>query len=144
MNTPQQVHSLGRLVDLREREVDRLTAELAAKQVVRQRYLGNLERLEQLRDGSGPSGALPLALSMNCAAYKQTVMQLVAAHRDDLAVHEADMALSQQALNAAACRHEVLNQVHEKRLRHLQQAQDLSEQKRQDELATQVWLRQRR
>ena len=63
MSKARNLHSLGRLVDLRAREVERLTAEVAAKQVEHARYLDNLARLEQLRDSSGASGALPPALS---------------------------------------------------------------------------------
>lgn len=143
MNKARNLHSLGRLIDLRERDVERLTAEVAAKQAVRERYLGNLARLEQLRDGSGASGALPPALSLNCAAYKQTVMLVADAHREDLKLHEADMAVSQQALHMAARKREVLTQVHERQRRHVQRALDAGEQKQQDELASQVWWRGR-
>lgn len=141
MSKPRNIESLGRLVQLREREVEQLTAELAAKQAVKERYLGNLRRLEQLRDSTGASGAPSPALALNCAAYKQTVMQLVAAHRDDLALHEADMALSSQALANAALRCEVLVQVRDGQQRALLREQAVGEQKRQDEIAAQVWLR---
>lgn len=141
MSKARNLYSLGRLVDLRAREVERLTAEVAAKQAVRQRYLDNLARLEELRDSSGPSGALPPVLSLNCAAYKHTVMMLADAHRDDLAVHEAEMARAQQALTAAALKREVLGQVHARQLRSVAGEQAVAEQKRQDELASQVWWR---
>ncbi len=143
MSKARNLHSLGRLVDLRAREVERLTAEVAAKQVEHARYLDNLARLEQLRDSSGASGALPPALSLNCAAYKHSVMLLADAHRDDLALHEADMVRSQQALTAAALKREVLGQVHARQQRSVAEAQAVVEQKRQDELATQVWWRGR-
>lgn len=143
MSKARNLHSLGRLVNLRAREVERLTAEVAAKQVEHARYLDNLARLEQLRDSSGASGALPPALSLNCAAYKHSVMLLADAHRDDLALHEADMVRSQQALTAAALKREVLGQVHARQQRSVAEAQAVVEQKRQDELATQVWWRGR-
>jgi flagellar export protein FliJ len=143
MSKARNLHSLGRLVDLRAREVERLTAEVAAKQVEHARYLDNLARLEQLRDSSGASGALPPALSLNCAAYKHSVMLLADAHRDDLALHEAEMVRSQQALTAAVLKREVLGQVHARQQRSVAEAQAVVEQKRQDELATQVWRRGR-
>lgn len=143
MSKKATVNSLGRLVDLRERDVERLTAEVAAKQAVRARYLSNLERLEQLRDGSGASGMLSPVLSLNCAAYKQTVMLAADAHRADLQLHEADMALSQQALQTAALRREVLGQVHLRHQRDLKRVEASGEQKRHDELAAQVWWRGR-
>lgn len=141
MTATKSMQSLSRLVALREQEVDRLTADVAAKQALRERYLGNLERLERLCESTGASGALPPVLSMNCAAYKQAVMQLAASHRQDLALHEADMAVAQQALLAASRRHEVLDQVLVRQQDRRRQAQQTQEQKRQDELATQVWWR---
>ncbi|WP_442881019.1 flagellar FliJ family protein [Aromatoleum sp.] len=144
MTMTKTSNGLVRLIDLRERDVERLTAEVAAKQAVRERYLGNLARLEQLRDSTGASGALPPVLSLNCAAYKQSVMLVADAHRADLRLHEADMALSQQALQASALRREVLGQVHARQCRELRRAQEAGEQKRQDELASQLWWRGRR
>lgn len=143
MNKARHVRSLGRLIDLRERDVERLTAEVAAKQAVRERYLANLARLEQLRDGTGASGLLPPVLSLNCAAYKMNVMLVAEAHRQDLKLHEADMAVSQQALQAAARGREVLGQVRERHRRHIQRERDAGEQKQQDELASQMWRRAR-
>lgn len=143
MSKQTTLDSLGRLIDLRERDVERLTTEFAAKQAVRERYLGNLARLDALRDGSGASGARSPVLSLNCAAYKQSVMQVAEAHRADLQLHEADMAVAQQALQAAARRREVLGQVQERHRRDVQRQQQAGEQKRQDELASQLWWRGR-
>jgi outer membrane protein TolC len=64
---------------------------------VRERYQKNLERLTGLYTDSGPSGALPLALSVNCGNFKQAVMQMADQHRTDLHLHEANMAISQRA-----------------------------------------------
>ena len=109
MTSPKKplIHSLSRLVDVREREIDRMQAELAAKEAVRVRYQGNLQRMEGLCAGSGPSGALPAALSINCANFKQQVMQMADAQR--------------QVQRAEAC----------------------VERKREDDLASQVWIRGR-
>lgn len=136
--------SLNRLVDLREREVDRLQSEIGAKEAVRQRYRGNLDRLEALCAGSGASGSLPPTLALNCAGYKQTVMQLAASHRESLVLHEADLAATQHALLAASRRHQALDQVLERAQERSRQAASVREQKRQDELASQVWWRGRR
>jgi flagellar export protein FliJ len=140
------LHSLNRLVDLRALEVDRLQAEMAGKESVRQRYCGTLARLDALCAGSGASGGianngLPLAAALNCGAYKQAVMQLADAHRANLSLHEADMAVTQRALVAAAQRHEVLGQVAARHLERGLRVEQVREQKRQDELATQVWVR---
>jgi len=141
MSTVKPLDSLKRLVELRSREVDRLSADMATKQGERARYLGNLERLEQLRASVGASGLASPALALNCADYKQAVTAIAAAHREDLALHEADMALAQQALIAAARRHEVLDQVHARKHDEAQRQARAGEQKQQDDLAAQVWLR---
>lgn len=134
---------LNRLVELREREVDRLTADVASREATRQRYLGNIERMQQLCRDSGASGGISPALAANCAGYKESLLQMTEAHRSDLAHHEAQMVLAQQALNDAARDHEVLRQVAERRLQALQRAQGVREQKQVDDLASQVWLRGR-
>lgn len=133
--------SLERLVDLREREVERLTADVASKQAVRARFVDNLARLDGLCDSAGASGRSSPLLSLNCANYKQAVLALADSHRTDLALHDAEMALARQALAAAARRHEVLDQVRERQHQAAQKAQRSVEQKQQDDLAAQVWLR---
>lgn len=143
MTPPKPLRSLSRLADLREREVDRLAADVAAKTRTRERYRANLERLDQLCRGAGASGVLPPVLSLNCAAYKQSVMQLAEEHRQDLSLHEADMAVTQRALVEASRRHEVLDQVLERRREQVRRAETIIEQKRQDDLAAQVWFRGR-
>jgi flagellar export protein FliJ len=145
MSTPKKplIHSLSRLVDVREREVDRLQSELAAKEAVRVRYQGNLERMAALCAESGPSGALPAALRVNCANFKQQVLQMADVHRQDLALHEADMAVSQRALAAAAVKNEVLGEVLARQRRQVQRAEACVERKREDDLASQVWIRGR-
>jgi flagellar export protein FliJ len=140
----KSLHSLNRLVDLREREVDRLKAEVGAKEATRQRYRGNLDRLEALCTGSGASGTMPPTLALNCAGYKQSVLELAASHRQNLSLHEADMAVTQRALMAASQRHEVLGQVLARHQERGRQAEQVREQKRQDELAAQVWARGRK
>jgi flagellar export protein FliJ len=137
------IHSLSRLVDVRERELDRMQADLAAKEAVRARFQGNLERMAGLCAGSGPSGALPAALSINCANFKQQVMQMADAHRLDLALHEADMAVAQRALAAAAVKKEVLGEVLARQRQQVQRAKSVVERKREDDLASQVWSRGR-
>jgi flagellar export protein FliJ len=148
MTSYRTVKSLDRLVDLREREVDRLSADVAAKQTTRGRYLRNLARLEQLSGSSGPSGAparatpgAPLfpALSLNSGGYKQTVLRITAAHRVDLSLHEADLAVAQHALAGATRRHEALDLLRRRERERALQARSRREQQRQDEIAAQMW-----
>lgn len=171
MNQRHHLKQLGRLVDLREREVDRLSADMADKQAVRQRYLGNLARLEQLCKGSGPSSqqmgsqqtgsqqkggqqkdaqqmdrpaTLSPALSLNCGGYKQAVMQLADVHRVDLSLHEAAMLTTQRLMAHAVRRHESLDLVLERQRESVRRSQNARDQKGQDDLAAQVWLRGRK
>lgn len=141
MTPPTKIRSLSTLVNLRTTEVERLQTEMAAKESLRERYQKNLDRLTGLYQNSGASGKLPLALASNCGDYKQAVMQMVDSHKLDLTMHEADMAVSQRALNAAFVKREILGQVLQKEQKALANQEQAKERKRQDELATQLWLR---
>ena len=140
MSLKNTINSLGTLVHLRGIEVDRLQAEMAAQRATSARYRDNLARLDGLAQGSGPSGALPLALALNCGQYKQAVMQMADTHRTDLSLHEANMALSQRALTSAWSRRELLGQVLEQKQDAADLAQQRVDRKRQDDLATQAWM----
>jgi flagellar export protein FliJ len=154
MSEAHRTASLQRLVDLREREVERLGADMSTRQATRKRYAGNLARLEQLYEGSGASGApsrragvnarLSLSLSLNCASYKQAVMRMAAAHRVDLSLFDADMAVASRALLAATRRQEALSQELARQRTSAMKAQSSREQKRQDDIALQTWRRGRK
>lgn len=135
------IRNLSTLVALRNTEVERLQTEMAEKTSLRERYQKNLERLTGLYTNSGASGNLPLALAGNCGDYKQAVMQMADNHRLDLHMHEADMAVSQQALNAAWAKREVLDKVLGKQQKAARQQHAAKERKQHDELATQLWFR---
>ena len=135
------IRNLTTLVSLRNTEVERLQTEMAEKATMRDRYQKNLERLTGLYTNSGASGNLHPALAGNCGDYKQAVMQMADSHRLDLHMHEADMAVSQKALNAAWAKREVLGKVLVKQQEVVLKQQNAKERKQHDELATQLWLR---
>jgi len=135
------IRNLSTLVALRTTELEKLQSEQAAKELMAERYRKNLERLNQLAINSGASGKLPMALASNCGDYKQAVLQMADNHRLDLTMHEADMAVSQRALNAAWARREVLGQVLEKKQAVVDTEKRVQERKQHDDLATQLWLR---
>jgi flagellar export protein FliJ len=143
MSDTGTIDSLDTLVRLRSNEVERLERELAAQNALRARYQANLARLTGLYQGSGASGALPPALALNCGEYKLAVIAMAETHRTDLGLHEANMAVSQSALNAAWARRELLGQVLSHKQDQLAQAHERRARKREDELATQSWLRGR-
>jgi flagellar export protein FliJ len=140
MNRTDTIDSLGTLVRLRSSEVERLQAELARQEATRARYQANLDRLASLADGSGASGALAPALALNCGQYKQAVLAMADAHRTDLHLHEANMAVAQRNLTAAWTRRELLGKVLEQHEDAAGREQDRAQRKREDEIATQSWL----
>jgi len=136
-----KIRNLTTLVALRNTEVERLQSEMAEKTSLRERYQKNLERLTTLYTNSGASGNLHPALAGNCGDYKQAVMAMADSHRLDLHMHEADMAVSQQALNQAWVKREVMDRVLSKEQKLANKQQTAQERKQHDELATQLWLR---
>jgi flagellar export protein FliJ len=135
--------SLTRLIELKQQQIDRLSAEVAGKEALRQRYRNNLERLGAIAADSGASGIASPALALNCAQYKHNVINLIASHQQELELHEADLAVAQHALNQAALKQKALEHTQAQQQQRLQRAANAREQKRQDELATQVWYRGR-
>jgi flagellar export protein FliJ len=148
MKKDNQLRSLARLTLLRERQVEHLSADMAGRRAVQNRYLGNIQRLEKLYQSTGASigsARLPLsALYSNCAAYKQAVMKMTDAHRVDLSLHEAEMELARRSLAAAVQRHDALDQVLARARAGARQVISKREQTLQDETAVQVWTRGRK
>lgn len=140
MKREHTIASLGTLVELRSLAVERLQADMASQEATRTRYRNNLARLDALAEGSGPSGALPPALALNCGAYKQNVMAMADLHRTDLVLHEANMAVSQRKLTEAWTKRELLGKVLEKQELLLSGEQQRALRKREDEIATQSWM----
>ncbi len=143
MKREDTIASLGTLVELRSLDVDRLQADLTSQEATRTRYQNNLARLDALTTGSGATGALPLALALNCGAYKQNVMAMADLHRTDLALHEANMAVSQRKLTDAWTKRELLGKVLEQQEGALAREQDRALRKREDDIATQSWMASR-
>jgi flagellar export protein FliJ len=141
MRNEHTIRNLSTLVTLRDNEVEKLQSELAAKENLRDRYQKTLDKLTALYEGSGPTGKLPMALATNCGDYKQAVMVMAESHRLDLSMHEADMAVSKRALNAAYAKREVLGQVLHKEQQAQADVMRVKERKSHDELATQLWFR---
>jgi len=151
MKRQQTIASLGTLVQLRSLDVDRLQADLASQEATRARYRNNLARLDALATGSGATGALvrggapvpAMALALNCGAYKQNVLAMAELHRTDLALHEANMAVSQRKLSEAWTKRELLGKVLEQQEDLLSKEQDRIVRKREDDIATQSWMANR-
>jgi flagellar export protein FliJ len=135
--------NLRRLVDLRGRELERQQAELAAREQLCARSAAAVQRLEALNAQLGPTGASSPSLAVNGADYKQAVMQWADQQRQHLAAHEADVAAQRQTVLAVARRQEAVGQLLDRVGARLQAEDARHEQRGQDELAAQVWLRGR-
>lgn len=135
------VRGLATLAQMRERGVDRLSAEIARKAAERDRYLANLKRLDALGCAQAqPAGVLDAALSANHAGYREAVLRMADAHRAQLALHDADLAATRQSLQAEEQRREALVQVLALERGHIAQGVRRVERARQDELGAQQWL----
>lgn len=143
MKKTRLIDNLGTLQRLRGAEVERLQGELADQEAMRQRYARSLQTLDALCAGSGASGRLPPVLAANCGQYKETLIGMAATHRTDLALHEAQLALTREALQAAHARREVLGMVIDKARRAVAGDQARRERRVADETATQHWLREK-
>lgn len=137
----QTLDNMARLLELRQREVDRRLAEVADKQALGERYRRNLEQLDALCRQPGGRGATHPGIAMNSANYKLGVLQMAQNHREELALHEADLAVARQQLADASRRHEALRQLLERERRGVRQAEHTREQKSQDEIAILAWQR---
>lgn len=133
--------SLSRLANLREREVERRQTELAQQLADAERRRRNQERLDTLWRTSTTSGTLTPMLSLNCANYKQTVLELAERHRDDLSRQELAVDQARAALLTATRRHGAIDQALAQRMQEHGRALRSAEQKRQDEIARQSWQR---
>ncbi|MFT7772919.1 flagellar FliJ family protein [Roseateles sp.] len=135
--------NLRRLVDLRGRELERHQAELATKEQLRARSAATVQRLEALNAQLGPTGVSSPSLAANGADYKQAVMQWADQQRQNLAAHEADVAAQRQAVLAVARKQEAVGQLLDRVGERLRVEDERRQQKGQDDMAGQVWLRGR-
>ncbi len=141
MTPPSHLQALTHVVAQREREQDRLGADLARQQGERERYLANLARLQSLTDATGASGVLPPSLAANCADYKQAVLHMAQRHREALARHDSGMEQTRAALGEAVRRHEALDQLRERQHRQWRAELETRARKQLDDMALTVWRR---
>lgn len=141
MNAKRMQHQLGQLMTLREREIEQQQAQLAGKERLRDRYAASLQRLEQLNAQIGASGGACASLAGNSADYKQAVLQWAEQQRQQLAQHDAEIAVQRQTMLAMARKQQATGQLLGRAQAVLQGEERRAEQKSSDEIAGQVWLR---
>jgi flagellar export protein FliJ len=142
MSADKSLKGLTHLLTLREREKERLQTEVAAKHLLAERFEQNISKLETLSSNMKPHGGSVIH-SVNAAIYKHTMKQLAYEQQQDLALHRKDMQVSQDALVEAAQKREAINKILVQKRYHLAKARSHAEQKRTDEMASQVWARGR-
>lgn len=141
MTGDKSTASLARVVELRERELTQRQTELAQSMATGERYRRKLEQLDTLWQTSTVSANLAPSLSLNSANYKQNVLEMASRHREDLARHDTVTDQARQAFLLATRRHGAIDQVLTQQLQAQARAQRSGEQKRQDEIASQLWQR---
>ena len=140
------LRALEQVVQLREREQERVGAVLAEQERTRQRFVASISQLGELLDEAGATGAastLSPTLASNLGAYKLSVLDLADRHRTALAQHESQMDQTRLALHEAFRRREAVAQLHGRRLEEGERALQVAERKRTDDIAQTVWLRGR-
>ena len=141
MSGPQSFAAMQFLVERRGREQDRIAADLARQQGEQQRFIKNLTRLDHLCEKAGVSGSLPIGLATNCGDFKQFVMGMAQSHRNELSVHEQEMATTRQALVQAVQQREAMAQVLGNRQRQWEAEKAGKARKQSDDIALNVWRR---
>lgn len=152
------LNALQQVVQLREREQERVGAVLAEQERTRQRFVASISQLGDLLDEAGATGAAPAGapasslgvspvlsptLAVNLGAYKLSVLDLADRHRSALAQHESQMDQTRLALHEAFRRREAVAQLHGRRVEEGERALHVAERKRTDDIAQGVWLRGR-
>ena len=133
------LHAMNLLLRLSDGEVERRGAELTAKQALIARSQRTLARLDALCGEQ--SATVSPVLAHGRAVYKQNLMAMMAAQRQDLALVEADAAVSQQRLGQARLARERIAHGQMTLAGALARQAARREQRDCDELASQAWQR---
>ena len=141
----KRLHScLGQLQELREQSRERAQARFAEQQRRCDRMADAVMRLETLAGSAAPApadGRLNAALLCNQGAYKDTVLDLARQQRQALAHGRVEAAAAQAALMAEARSEAALTKVRDQLGARLAEDARRQEQKTQDAVAGQAWLR---
>jgi flagellar export protein FliJ len=144
MTTERTVKSLSGLMAARQGRIDRLTTEVARRQTSCTRYREQIDTIDRLRvEAANTVDRASPVLATNCAGYQQSMAVLAQGHRRLLALQEADLQAARCRLTELALQRERWQKALDLRRDVLARQQNVREQKRQDEMASQAWLRSR-
>jgi len=139
---PGLPRQLARLIDLRERELAQQQHLLAQHAQLCQRQAHSLARVQQLCQAvEGAAPAPQSSLLLNQAAYKDSLHALARAQEERLQAHEAERDWQGQHTLALARKAESLRLLQQRVVERVQAQQRRGEQRRNDEIASQLWLR---
>lgn len=137
-------HRLERLRELRRLALERQQAQLAGKQQLCERVQDTVQRLDALASAGSMNAGLPaLALALNGAAYKQSVLALAGQQRSELQARQADVQAARETTLAAAREQQVIERLHRQVSARVERQVRRREQKELDEVARQAWARRR-
>ena len=140
---PGLTRQLTRLIELRERELEQQQHLLAQHAQLCQRQAHSVARVQQLcRAVEGAALATQPSLLLNQAAYKDNLQALARAQEERLQAHEAERDWQGQQTLALARKAESLRLLQQRVVERVQTQQRRGEQRRNDEIASQLWLRQ--
>lgn len=143
MNTERTIAGLSRLAALRAREVERIGADVAVRDAQGARYRRHLAQMTTLLENTSTGAHLHPAQAMNGARYRAALSDMIHQHERELAHHDAALASLRGELCAARLQHERIDLVRRKKIAVLDAAHRSAERKREDQQASQAWLRQR-
>lgn len=141
MTMKDQIQTLSRLADLRGNKVRQMLGRVTYQQNLCQRYRNNIAGLERLCSFSVPVST-PLQRH-NQQQYKATLHKMIELQRRELTLAEENLKRIQRELLVAMRNEKVVVQVMEAKIDQWQQLLARQEQKIQDGLAAQAWMRGR-
>ncbi|OQS33877.1 flagellar export protein FliJ [Chromobacterium haemolyticum] len=141
MSVENRLKNLSCLKAIQRVRVEKLEKDLALLNQQRDAYLKNIQSLQHMFDSMRVSGA-SCALEMNRADYRRQVLEMVKLHQWELSVHEAKMQAGREQLWQSALVQKKWEGAYEKVEKQYCHLQKVKEQKQQDELASQIFLRQ--
>ena len=143
MNTQRVVAGLSKLVAMRAQEVDRIAADVAARDAEGARYRRHISQMTALMQSVETGAHVHPAHAMNGARYRSAMADLIHRHERELALHAASVASLRADLRHARLRHEQIDVVRRKKLTVLDNEQRARARKNEDQQASQAWLRRR-
>lgn len=143
MNAQRVVAGLSKLVVMRGKEVERLKVDIAARDAECARYRHHVSRMTLLMQTVDTSTQVHPEHAINGARFRSAITDLIHRHQRQLAMHEALVAGLRADLYRARLRYEQIDRIRSKKVGALEAEQRIRDRKREDQQASQAWLRSR-